>query len=156
MVDLKNIPSTPGVYIYKNQKGEVIYVGKAINLKKRVSQYFQGKDALGPKTKSLVSQIDSIQTKSLNSELEALVVEASLIKKYRPHYNSLLKDDRSYSYIVISSDKYPLVYSTHQSQIPTKSLSYGPFPSSFAVNSLLKTIRRIFPYYTKKIGRAHV
>jgi len=150
VIDLKKIPSTPGVYIYKDKTGKIIYVGKAINLKKRVTQYFQRDDALGPKTKSLVSKIHSIQTKTVDSELQALVLEASLIKKHLPHYNSLLKDDRSYTYIVITKDKLPLVYSTHQSNLPEKAFSYGPFPDASAVKSLLKTLRRIFPYYSKK------
>ena len=93
MIDLKNLPETPGCYLYRNSEGEIIYVGKAINLKKRISQYFQRDNALGPKTKSLVSQIASIETKTVNSEIEALILESSLIKKYHPKYNSQLKDN---------------------------------------------------------------
>lgn len=132
--------------------GEIIYVGKAINLKKRISQYFQRDDALGPKTTTLVSQINSIETKIVGSEIEALILEASLIKKYKPKYNSLLKDDRSYIFIVITNDKLPLVYSTHLSRVPLKSSVFGPFPSGSDVKILLKTVRRIFPYYSKKHG----
>jgi excinuclease ABC subunit C len=152
VIDLSALPTTPGIYIYRNSAGEIIYVGKAINLKKRVSQYFQRDDALGPKTATLVSQIASIETKTVGSEIEALILEASYIKKYRPRYNSLLKDDRSYSFIILTRDKFPLVYSTHLSQIPAKADVFGPFPSGTDVNRLLKTIRRIFPYYTKKHG----
>ena len=90
---LKNLPHTPGVYIYKNQEGTIIYVGKAIDLKRRVTQYFQRDDALGPKTASLVAEIANISTHTVGSEIEALVLEASLIKKYNPKYNSQLKDD---------------------------------------------------------------
>ena len=85
MLDLKNLPNSPGVYIYKNRAGEIIYVGKAINLKKRVSQYFLGRDALSPKTQSLVSQIDSIETHVVGSEIEALILESSLIKNTLPN-----------------------------------------------------------------------
>lgn len=152
MIDLVSLPANPGIYIYRNSAGEIIYVGKAINLKKRVTQYFQRDDALGPKTATLVSQIDSIETKTVGSEIEALILEASYIKKYRPKYNSMLKDDRTYSFIIITKDEFPLVYSTHLSQIPPKSEVFGPFPSGSDVNSLLKTIRRIFPFYVKKHG----
>jgi excinuclease ABC subunit C len=152
VVDLKNLPDSPGVYIYRNTKGEIIYVGKAINLKKRVSQYFQRDDALGPKTKTLVSQIDSVETRVVNSEIEALILEASLIKKHLPKYNSLLRDDRSYLYIVITKDKFPLVYPTHASSLPPHADIFGPFPSGRDVQTLLKTIRRIFPYFGKKHG----
>lgn len=144
-----SIPQSPGVYIYKNPKGKIIYVGKAINLKRRVYQYFQRDDALGPKTSTLVSQIADIEVRPLESELQALIVESSLIKKYRPKYNSLLKDDRSYTYICITKDKYPLIISTHYSQIPPRADVFGPFPDSRAVKSLLKSLRRAFPYYSK-------
>ncbi len=145
---LNKIPQQPGIYIYKNQKGEIIYVGKAINLKKRVSQYFQKDDALGPKTQKLVSNISSIDYQTVGSEIEALILESSLIKQYRPKYNSQLKDDKSYIYICITKDKIPLVFSAHAAKIPPNALSFGPFPSGLAVKSLLKTIRRIFPFRT--------
>ncbi|HWS48676.1 MAG TPA: GIY-YIG nuclease family protein [Candidatus Methanoperedens sp.] len=146
MIDLKKIPTSPGCYIYKNSKGEIIYVGKAINLKKRVSQYFRRDDALGPKTKILVSQIDSIEIKTVNSEIEALILESSLIKKYLPKYNSLLKDDRSYLYICISKESTPRIFTAHFSNLPPKANIYGPFPDASAAKSLLKTIRRLFPF----------
>lgn len=146
MIDLKNLPASPGVYIYRNSAGEIIYVGKAVNLKKRVSQYFQRDDALGPKTTSLVSQIATIETKTVDSEIQALVLEASLIKKHKPKYNSLLKDDRSYIYICINHDPIPRVYTARFSQLLKHDIIYGPFPNGSAVNSLLKTLRRIFPY----------
>jgi excinuclease ABC subunit C len=150
MVDLKKLPSNPGIYIYRNIDGEIIYVGKAINLKKRVSQYFQARDALGPKTQTLVSKIDSIETKTVGSEIEALILEASYIKKYHPKYNSLLKDDRSYQYICITKDKLPKVFLVFQSQSDSNSFLYGPFPSGSSARSLLNTLRHIFPYYGKK------
>jgi len=150
MIDLKSLPSSPGVYIYRDIKGGIIYVGKAINLKKRISQYFQRDDALGPKTATLVAQIASIETKIVGSEIEALILEASYIKKYHPKYNSLLKDDRSYQYICITKDKLPKIYSVFQSNSDPKTNLYGPFPSGNAVRSLLNTLRHIFPYYGKK------
>lgn len=145
-MDLTSIPTNPGVYIYRNVAGEIIYVGKAINLKKRVSQYFQRDDALGPKTASLVSQIASIETKVVDSEIQALILEASLIKKHKPKFNSLLKDDRSYTYICISKELIPRVFSARFSELKPNDIIYGPFPNGSAVNSLFKTLRRIFPY----------
>lgn len=145
---LQNLPQSPGVYLYKNRENKIIYVGKAVNLKRRVSQYFQRNDALGTKTVSLVSQINSIKYYQLNSEIEALILEAALIKKFRPKFNSLLKDDRSYLYISISKDKLPIVTPAFKSKLDPKSTYFGPFPSAGSVKTLLKTLRRIFPFYT--------
>lgn len=150
MINLKNLPESPGCYIYRNSEGEIIYIGKAINLKKRVSQYFQRDDALGPKTKTLVSQIASIETKSVNSEIEALVLESSLIKKYLPKYNSQLRDNKSYLYICISKSKVPIVFTAHSSNLPSHADIFGPFPDASSVKSLLKTIRRLFPFRNRE------
>lgn len=150
MIDLKTLPNSPGIYIYRNLADEIIYVGKAINLKKRVSQYFQARDALGPKTATLVSQIDSIETKIVGSEIEALILESSYIKKYHPKYNSLLKDDRSYQYICITKEKLPRVYPVFQSVADNNNHLYGPFPSGASIKSLLKMLRHTFPYYGQK------
>jgi excinuclease ABC subunit C len=147
---LKLLPGKPGVYIYKNKDREIIYVGKAKILKKRVMQYFQRDDALGPKTLQLVSQINDLDFHIVGSEIEALILEASLIKQYRPKFNSQLKDDKSYVYISISNDKHPVVAPAFKSNISPNATLYGPFPSSTAVRSLLKTIRHIFPYYSQK------
>lgn len=152
MFDLKNIPSSPGVYIYKNSDNKIIYVGKAINLKKRVSQYFQRDDALGYKTSQLVSQIAKIDFQVVSSEIEALILESSLIKQYRPKFNSQLKDDKSYIYITISKDKFPLIKPAFKSTLNSNSIFFGPFPDSSAVKSLLKTIRTIFPFYSSIHG----
>ncbi|MFA6518925.1 MAG: GIY-YIG nuclease family protein [Candidatus Shapirobacteria bacterium] len=146
MINLKSLPSNPGIYIYRNRAGDIIYVGKAINLKKRVSQYFSRDDALGIKTSQLVSQIASVETKVVGSEIEALILEASYIKKYHPKYNSQLKDDRSYLYICISTELIPRIFTSHQSNLPPKAEIYGPFPDGASVKSLLKIIRRIFPF----------
>lgn len=150
MINLKNLPETPGCYIYRNSAGEIIYIGKAINLKKRISQYFQRDDALGPKTKTLVSQIASVETKIVNSEIEALVLESSLIKKYLPKYNSQLRDNKSYLYICISKSKIPIIFTAHSSNLPSHADIYGPFPDGSSVKSLLKTIRRLFPFRNKE------
>jgi len=150
MIELKNLPETPGCYLYRNSDGEIIYIGKAINLKKRVSQYFKSNDALGPKTEILVSQIASIETKTVNSEIEALILESALIKKYHPKYNSQLKDNRSYLYICISKSRIPIIFTAHSSNLPQNADIYGPFPDGGSVKSLLKTIRRLFPFRNKE------
>ena len=150
MIDLSLIPNSPGVYIYKNSSGKIIYIGKAVNLKKRVSQYFQSNHALGYKTGRLVSEIADISFHTVGSEIEALVLESSLIKQYRPKFNSQLKDDKSYIYITITKDKFPLIKPAFKSTLNQDDLFFGPFPDSSSVKSLLKTIRHIFPYYAKK------
>ncbi len=152
MFDLTHIPTSPGVYIYKDASGKIIYIGKAVNLKKRVSQYFQSDQALGYKTSRLVSQIVDINFHTVGSEIEALILESSLIKQYRPKFNSQLKDDKSYVYITITKDKFPLIKPAFKSTLNKDDLFYGPFPDSRSVKNLLKTIRHIFPYYSKKHG----
>ncbi|MDD2224541.1 MAG: GIY-YIG nuclease family protein [Candidatus Shapirobacteria bacterium] len=152
MIDLTKIPSSPGVYIYKNSDNKIIYIGKAVNLKKRVSQYFKSDEALGYKTKKLVSQIAKIDFQIVSSEIEALILESSLIKQYRPKFNSQLKDDKSYIYITISKDKIPLIKSAFKSNLNKNAFFYGPFPDSAAVKSLLKTIKTIFPFYSSIHG----
>jgi len=137
---LKSIPTSPGVYVYKDKDNKIIYIGKALNLKNRVSQYFQRDNALGPKTKELVSKIKKIDYKIVNSEIEALVLESKLIKKYSPKYNSQLKDNKSYLYITLHKD---YIETTRQTG------DFGPFPDGSQVKYLLKTLRRIFPFYTK-------
>ncbi len=147
---IEKLPRSPGVYIFKDSKGEVIYVGKAIRLRDRVRQYFYRDNALGPKTKELVSKIKKIETREMDSEIEALVLEARLIKKYRPKYNSQLKDDKSYVLIGISKEDLPLIFKTRQNREKIRADYYGPFPDGGSVQYLLKTIRRIFPYRSCK------
>ncbi|MBU4210155.1 GIY-YIG nuclease family protein [Patescibacteria group bacterium] len=147
--DTSSFPTSPGVYIFKNSKKEIIYIGKAINLKNRISQYFQKNNTLGPKTRQLISQISNISYKTVGSEIEALVLEANLIKKHKPKYNSQLKDDKNYIYIVITKELIPRIFATHKNKLTkTKTTShlYGPFPNSSSVRTLLKTIRKIFPF----------
>lgn len=149
-MNIPDLPSKPGVYIYKNSDNKIIYIGKAINLKKRVTQYFQRDDALGPKTLQLVSNIAKIDYQVVGSEIEALILESSLIKQYRPKYNSQLKDDKSYIYITISKDKIPLIKPAFKSNLNQNAFFFGPFPDSSAVKNLLKTIRVIFPFYSSR------
>jgi len=148
-IDLKSIPSKPGVYIYKDKDNKIIYVGKAINLKKRVSQYFQKDNSLNPKTKKLVSLIKNINYYVVGSEVEALILEANFIKLYKPKYNSQLTDDKNYIYICISKQDYPRIFTSQLSKLDDKKyLIYGPFPDSTSAKFLLKSIRHIFPFRT--------
>ena len=99
---LKSLPTSPGCYLYKDDKGEIIYVGKAINLKNRVRSYFQKSAGHSPKTRKLVSRIADLEIVVVDSELEALVLECNLIKQHRPHYNVRLRDDKHYPYLMLT------------------------------------------------------
>ncbi len=147
-VKLKNISQAPGVYIMKNINGDVIYVGKAKNLKKRVSQYFSGKNA-GVKTGHLVSKIYDIETIISGNELEAFLLENTLIKQYKPKYNISLKDDKSYPYIKIAGTKtgFPYIIKTRNFKKGDGEY-FGPYSSAFAVNETIKTVNRIFKMRT--------
>ena len=140
----KNLPETPGVYIYYQNKIP-IYIGKAINLKRRIQSYFD--IDLAPKTESMIKCATSLSFIRVESELESLLLEAKLVRKYMPKYNIELKDDKNPLYITITKDRFPRVITTR------KDGSYGPFPSSEKVHSVLKMIRRIFPYSDHKLGK---
>ncbi len=152
-VDIKNIPQSPGVYIMKNINGNVIYVGKAKNLKKRVSQYFSGKNQ-GVKTEHLVSKIHGIETIVSGNELEAFLLENTLIKQYKPKYNISLKDDKSYPYIKISASKtgFPYIYKTRNLKKGDGEY-FGPYSSAFAVSETVRTVNSIFKMRTCTDGK---
>lgn len=140
------LPQKAGVYRFLDSDGNVLYVGKANDLKSRVSSYFTGTTKLGPKTRVLVSKIESIKITEVESELEALLLEAFYIKKYNPKYNSRLTDNKSYIRIRITiKDQYPKVLLARRED-DENSVYFGPYPSSGSVRLVLKTIRRIFPY----------
>lgn len=150
-----HLAHSPGIYIYKNSLGEVIYVGKAKDLRKRVSQYFQRDDVVGPKTALLVSNIASIETIETASEFDALLLEAKLIHDYQPKYNVVLKDDKSPLYILLTtSEELPHVLTMRKSDLPQKitkrDILFGPFQSAHIVRSLLRHLRRSIPYCTQK------
>ncbi len=135
-----------GVYAFLNQSGEVLYVGKAKNLRRRVSSYFVKKTNLGEKTQILVSQIERIRTITVDSELESLLLEANLIKKFNPKYNARLTDGKSYLRVKITTkDICPKVLLARREE-DKNSVFFGPFPSSTDVKIVLKLIRKIFPY----------
>jgi len=143
---LKQLTKKPGVYIFKNSAGHIIYIGKALSLKNRVSSYFKQKHT-DPKTLELVSQINDLQTIGVNSGFEALLLEAKLIKQHKPKYNIQAKDGKSYLYIIISKE-FPNRISASRSPEKEQDLLawYGPFPSGREVQEILKVVRRIFPF----------
>ena len=110
-LQLKTLPSEPGVYRYYDKKGEILYVGKAKNLKNRVLSYFN-KSQIGYKTRMMVSKIVRLETTVVNSEYDALLLENNLIKEYQPFYNILLKDDKSYPWICIKKEPFPRIFLT--------------------------------------------
>lgn len=138
------LPSKPGCYIHKDKNGNVIYVGKAKNLKKRVSSYFN-KIHTG-KTKALVDNINDFEYIVTNSEIESFILEINLIKKYSPKYNILLKDDKTYPYIELTNEKYPRVKIIRtKTRKKTKSKLFGPFPNAVSARKTVDLINRIYP-----------
>ncbi len=143
---LKTLPSQPGCYLYRNEKGRVIYVGKAVNLRHRVRSYFQEQRAHSAKTRRLVADIADVEWVVTDTELEALILENELIKRYRPQYNIRLKDDKQYPYIKVHwQDDFPRV-SVVRRMLPDGARYYGPFTSGGAVRQTLEALRRVFPY----------
>ena len=148
---LKTLPTQPGVYFHKNSAGEIIYVGKAANLRNRVRQYFQKSRARDAKTDLLVSEITDTDWVTVDSEIDALFLEAELIRRYMPQYNILLRDDKSMVYLRIDYDSdYPTV-STTRRPLDDKARYYGPYLSAYSLRQALKYLRRVFPYATKKM-----
>lgn len=144
-LDKSLIPHKPGVYMFKNKSRRVIYVGKAIDLYHRVASYF-AKFHDAPKTNVLVSEIASVETIIVESELEALILEANLIKKYLPEFNVSLKDDKDYLYIKITQEDFPKVITARVADLQDSLKYFGPFPSSKTVRDTLKALRRVFPW----------
>lgn len=145
---LKQLPSNPGVYFYKNSGGEIIYVGKAANLRNRVRQYFQKSRSPDPKTDALVAEIADLEWVSVETEMDALFLEAELIRRYMPRYNILLRDDRSSIYVRIDYDAYhPTLTFTHR-PLDDKARYFGPYFNANEVKKALRYLRRIFPYST--------
>ena len=127
---LLNLPEEPGVYLMKDKSGAVIYVGKAKILKNRLKQYFTAIENHTPKVKAMVSNIASFEYIITDSEIEALILECNLIKKYKPYYNILLKDDKHYPYIKVTiRDEYPRIFLTRK-MIRDGNKYYGPYTSS--------------------------
>ncbi len=145
---LDTAPLKPGCYLMKDTDGKVIYVGKAVILKNRLRSYFHESSLDDHKTRRLVSRIADIEWIVVGSELEALILEMNLIKKYRPRYNVRLVDDKSYPYIKVHwADPFPKLTVTRQ-MTNDGSRYYGPYTSVWAVHQTLDVLRHIFPYLT--------
>ena len=150
---LKSLPYKPGVYRFFDETGKIIYIGKAKELKKRVSSYFNKNHELG-KVRVLVTKIVDIQTTVVDTEWEALLLENSMIKEYRPRYNVMLKDDKTYPWIAISKEEFPRIFSTRQPD-KNKHELFGPYPSGRFMHTLLETIFEVFPIRTCKVISQH-
>ncbi len=145
---LKNLPTKPGVYLHKNDQDKVIYVGKAVNLRNRVRSYFHKSAQQSGKTRHLVKEIADIEFIVAESELEALLLENTLIKKYQPRYNVRLKDDKRYPYIKVHwQDPYPRVTTTRRIE-NDGGRYFGPYTAAWAAYQTLDLVRKIFPYLT--------
>jgi excinuclease ABC subunit C len=150
---LDTLPKTAGVYCFKSIAGSdpailypaILYIGKAINIQNRVKNHFQQpsyKDDL------YIQKVNKIGYLETNSEIEALILEANLIKKYQPKFNVVWRDDKNYFYVAITKDEKPFIYITHQKNEKTEYI--GPFVEGTALKKALRFLRRVFPYYTIK------
>ena len=146
---LKTIPTDPGVYQYFDEKGEIIYVGKAKNLKRRVSSYFNKQQQSG-KVKVLVSRIADIRFTVVNNEMEALLLENNFIKQYKPRYNILLKDDKTYPWICVKNERFPRVFLTRK-KVNDGSIYFGPYPSVTVAKTFLEMLRKLYPIRNCKL-----
>jgi len=152
---LKSLPDDPGIYIMKNINGEILYIGKAISLKNRVRQYFHKSSLHSERISSMIKNIADFEIIITDSELEALILECSLIKKHKPRYNVLLKDDKSFSYIKITiEEEYPRILFARKIE-QDKSRYFGPYLRAGDVKETLELIRKIFPLRScnRKIGK---
>ena len=147
-VVLSNIPEKPGVYQYLDKNGEIIYVGKAKNLHRRVNSYFNREhDSI--KTNILVRNIAELKYTVVNTEQDAFILENNLIKQYKPKYNILLKDGKTYPYICITKEPFPRVFKTRE-LIKNGSEYYGPYTFGYALDMMLNIIHELYPIRTCK------
>ncbi|MGH7142271.1 MAG: excinuclease ABC subunit UvrC [Candidatus Saccharimonadales bacterium] len=148
---LAALPSSPGVYFHKDLKGEIIYVGKAAVLRNRVRQYFQHSQTRDPKTRALISEIADTDWMEVDSEIEALFLEAEMIRRYMPRYNILLRDDKSLVYIRIDyNTDFPTV-STTRRPLDDGAKYFGPYLNAASIRQALKALRRVFPFANHRI-----
>jgi len=147
---LAKLPTTPGVYFHKNAAGEIIYIGKAANLRNRVRQYFQASRYRDPKTDLLINEIADIDWVEVETEVDALFLEAEMVRRYMPPFNILLRDDKSLSYVRVDyRSDYPTVTFIRR-PLDDGAEYFGPYMSSFEVKKALRYLRRAFPYATSK------
>lgn len=149
--NINKVEKTNGIYFFYNIDKNIIYIGKSVCLKDRLMSY---KDPnLFGKSKSLVKNIRYFAVILLNSEAEALINEALMIKKFRPKYNIVLKDDKSYLYVKVTKSTFPIIKLVRKKDLKVKDVYYGPFPTSRHVRRILKVLRRIFPFSTHKLSK---
>ena len=141
---LKSVPRLPGVYQFFNSRNDIIYIGKAKNLRNRVRTYFSGGSSQSPKNKTMVKNIADLDWIVVRSEVEALLTEANLIKKYQPRYNIDLRDDKTYPYIQITKEPYPQVLLT-RTIVKDGSTYFGPFTEPRHLRLVLKALHKVFP-----------
>lgn len=146
------IPQRAGVYIFINSEGKILYVGKALNLRHRVSSYFRNKSD-NPKTAVLVREIARVETITVSSEIEALILEANLIKKYQPPFNIKLIDDKDFLYIKITKEQFPKIITARKKELVNSKKFFGPFPSARIVRDTFKKLRHIFPWCSNPGGK---
>jgi excinuclease ABC subunit C len=150
--DIKSLPVSPGIYKFFDKLGKVLYIGKSRNLKIRVSSYFKRPFDLDESKKQMVTQITQIEIITVGSEFEALLLEADLIRTYKPKYNVIWKDDKHYIYIAITREEFPRVILSRRKN-DHYAYYFGPFPASRVVREMLKYVRTIFPYCNQKLGK---
>ncbi|WP_042719998.1 GIY-YIG nuclease family protein, partial [Flavobacterium sp. B17] len=151
-LQLKTLPSEPGVYRYYDKKDQLLYVGKAKNLKKRVLSYFN-KNLSGYRTRIMVGKIHRLETTIVNSEYDALLLENNLIKEHQPFYNVMLKDDKTYPWICIKNEDFPRIFLT-RTKIKDGSEYYGPYAKVRPAKILLDTIKHIYKLRTCNLNLA--
>ena len=143
-IQLKSVPTLPGVYQFKNKDNKIIYIGKAKNLKNRVRSYFQNQENKSSKINSMLKNVFDLEWIVVENEVEALLTEANLIKKHRPKYNVLMKDDKSYPYIQITNEPFPQVLLTRKIK-KDGSKYYGPYTDSRRLRTILQVMHKVFP-----------
>jgi len=146
---ISNLPESIGVYIFKDKAGKPLYIGKSLNIKKRVKDHLSFKNS-DYKERILLEKTNKVEAIEVDSEIEALLLEINLIKRYKPTFNTQLKDDKDYLYIKITNDVFPKVLSARKRGLKDARVYFGPFPSASKVSSTLKILRRIFLFSTCK------
>ncbi len=152
---IKRLPDAPGVYFFK-KRARILYIGKATSLRDRVRSYFSSDigDTRGPRIVKMLTEATGVSYQQTDSVLEALILEAALIKKHQPHYNAIEKDDKSFNYVVVTNEDYPRVFTVRQRELATGGIAhykkiFGPFTQGGQLQEALKLVRRIFPFRGK-------
>lgn len=142
-----HIPTSPGVYFFLDKTGKKLYIGKAANLRNRVRSYHDA--GVNPRIAYMLAEAVHLEWRETRSEIEALILESQLIKRYKPKYNIMLRDDKSYAYVTFTDEEFPKIFITHRGGLPVQT-GIGPFTSSTELRAALKMLRKLFPYCTCK------